>query len=254
MSGLKEISLFLVSVTVATLFGVGCQRAPSKDASKVTIQTPQSSGNQKAGLSALSVPPENRKACYGVNITASDIASTKQECRPALGISSRFVEAGGLLDLEVTRGAARKIDLYLYLFPEGENGSCDTLSLNNSSLNLANTYLIGTSGSISIQKDVETIAIDASFPGTASHLVQQLGLPATCLPETTPAPSPSPVPTPPPSSTPTSSYHPAPLFSVSTAQGVASGGNIKIIGRVGRPVEQGTATGSGYRLRQRDNK
>lgn len=227
----KSTSLVVSLVTFAMLFVVsGCQREKVPGgASSIVIQAP--SVQKASSVGSMSAIPTNRKACYGVSVTAPDISSQASECSPTTGIVGGFVESGGLLELTIPKGSDRKIDLYLYLMAEGESGACPQMGQNLGGANLPKTYLIGSVGGVSLQNEVESVSITATFPGLNNHLAQQFTLPASC------APTPNP-------NNMTSSH-------VTAAQGIATGTGIKLIGTVGRANSAPIATGTGYKLKVR---
>ncbi len=226
---MRSLYVGLLLFTCAMMVA-GCQRAKEQNVSSLVLQAPDPLLAAKSSVSAMGAPPSGRKACYGLSITAPDLASQTSSCSPQTGIVAGFVEAGGTLEASVPKGTNRKIDLYLFLQAEGENNPCPVMSQNLSGAGLRNTYLLGSVSGISILQEVETVTITANFPGLNAHLAQQLNLPATCLPTSRPISS-------------------APGFSVSAAQGTITGSGMKIIGRVGRATSGSSATATGYKIK-----
>lgn len=223
---------FSYLVGIAILFG--CSRGIQRNSStSIVLQVPGASQNGSS-VGALASLPANRKACFGLNITASDIGSQPQTCGPNTGIVAGFVEPGGTIEVSVPKGSNRKFDLYLFLEAEGENVPCPSMATAwGGGVAIASTYLVGSIEGVELDDDVETLNIDATFPGTSTNLAQQLNLPSSCLPP------PVPIPTVPPSS----------RFGVVIANGMATGGGMKLIGRVGVGPGAITATGSVYTIK-----
>ncbi len=214
-------SRILVLISLSVIF-FGCQReAPVK--STIVIQAPKS---QK--VSGQSTPwPSDRKACFGVNVTATDIPLNYPSCSPTTGIVAGYVEPDQTIEVDVPMGKSRKIDLYLYLQPAGQNNPCPKIGPSFSGTYLSETYLIG-SATADLASQTETVTITASFPGLSNNIATQNSMPTTCT-ATTPPPS------------------GPPGFNVGTAAGVAAGTGYKMLGRIGG---NGTVmTGTGYNLK-----
>jgi hypothetical protein len=218
---------YVVSLTLLGVMTiVGCQRANERNASSVIIQVPESGQTATSSVGVLTLPT-NRKACYGVSITAPDINSHSASCSPNTGIVSGFVESGGTLEASVPRGTNRKIELFLYLQPEGADNPCPAMGSNMSGSNFLSTYLVGTASGINLQKDVESVTITASFPGLANNIAQQFNMPTSCLPSSDRKSS----------------------ANVSSAQGTIVGGGMRLVGKVGRAASTPTTIGGGIKIK-----
>jgi hypothetical protein len=211
--------LLLLSFSLVML---GCQREAVKKSS-VTLQMPKAEK-----LSALSSWPSDRKACFGVNVSAIDIKPNVSSCSPDTGITGGYVEAGATLEIPVPLGKSRKFDLYLYLQPVGQNNPCPTMGLNLAGANLINTYLIGTA-TADISQDT-AVAIDASFPGLSQNIAAANSMPSSCTAGSTPAQS-------------------DPNFHVNSGSGIATGSGYILKGKIGASVSGQTLTGTGYKLK-----
>lgn len=223
------ISFLLTSALTAVLALVGCTRAQDKGLSTITIQAPKLSQSAKLGVGAYTLPA-NRKACYGVNITASDIDSYATSCLSNIGIVAGFVEPGGTLEASVPMGSERKIQLILYLQAVGENGPCPVMGQIISSNNFSNTYVVGTASGLNLKNDVEKVAITTSFPGEANNIAKQLSLPASCIPG--------------------NPINMGRAASVLAAQGTIKNATYRLTGNVGRAFAASTdSTGAGYKIK-----
>ena len=155
---------------------LGCNR-PLTGSSTLTIQVPKTLG--KVGV--LEALPANRKACYGVSITAEDIPTQiPNTCSPKTGILAGFVEPGQSISASVPRGTNRSIQLYVFLEAPGENTPCPRLQPNFSAKQLLNTYLVATKEGIDITKSEVVVNITMNFPGVAQTLAQTLGAASSC--------------------------------------------------------------------------
>ncbi len=219
---MKARSIVTVLFLLATL---GCQRKPKVEVSSIIIQAPQSLSTK--GVGTFAALPAGRKACYGINVSAPDIAPTYVSCSPSMGIVAGYAASGGKLEAAVPRGANRKIDLYLYLLATGDNSPCPVMTKDLSGARLVDTYHVGTAN-VNLQKDVETVNIAAVFPGAATNLASQLSMPSSC--------------------TSASTSNSTPGFGIASGAGTASTTNINLRAKIGTPVGA-TATGTGYELR-----
>lgn len=220
--------LVMTIILSATL--LACQRKVSGDLTTVSIQVPRAENHlqKTGGVGAMSTMPNDRKACYGINVTGPGIITQQgSSCSPVTGLLGGFVEPGSNVEVQVPKGTDRKIELYAFLEAPGENVPCPQLVPNLSSSQLIHTYLIGTASAIDTSPDVVTVDITASFPGLSTNLAQQLSLPATCAPVATDT---------------------SPHFRVTSGRQVSTGGGLKMIGVVGTTVQRGTASASGIKM------
>lgn len=194
--------------------------------SVISLVAPEGRSNKVGAFAAL---PSNRRACFGVNITADDIASVPgTACSPKAGIVAGFVESGGTIQIEVPRGDNRKFELYMYLMAEGETVACPTMARVFASSELPKLYFLGATPNISIRKAVEDVTITADFPGLSQTLAVTNSYPASCVAATTPNLPPS--------------------QAISTATGNAVGSGIRLSGRIGE-VKDVVLVGGGIRLK-----
>jgi hypothetical protein len=184
-------------------------------------------------VGALATLPANRKACYAVNISATDIVGTPAStCSPKTGIVKGFVEAGQTIDVLVPKGAGRKIELYLFLGEEGASAPCPVMNPVLTPAQLLNTYLVGTASDIAVQGETQTVEITASFPGVTNYLAQTLSMPATCTAGSVIAPG----------------ANPKGLY-LTSGMTTAAGTTMKLKARIGSISGSGQVlTGSGHKL------
>jgi hypothetical protein len=210
--------------------GSACTRAgQSGSDSTLIIQTPTRDQLSKSGVQAFAALPTDRRLCYGVSISGPGITGfAGSQCSPSTGTVSGFVEAGQPLEIFVTRGENRTIELYMYAMPVGSTTACPSLGANMQGEGLKSTYLVGTKTGVSLLNDVETVELTLSFPGLNTSVASQLNVPASCTPGATPAAS--------------SGFH------ISAGAGPAAGGSYQLLGRIGRPQSGTTATGAGLIL------
>ncbi len=222
--------LILAALLLVT---ASCSReAKNSESSTLIFSIPKGDVNSKVGALGAALPA-NRKACYGVNITANDLPAVNSACSPMTGIVGGFIEEGGKLELNVPSGKARKIDLYIFLQPEGANSPCPGMSANLGGINAANTFFSGSTTKDLVSK-FESVDIALDFPGEANNFVQQLGLPSTCIASSTP-PVPNAV----------DDFG----FKNNLGSGTAIGGGLRMKASVGFGPNAITATGGGYKLK-----
>lgn len=216
-------SRYLLLVSLCVILW-GCQREVQKKSSLV-LRMPKAEK-----LSGLSTPwPTDRKACFAVNVTATDISAKYPSCSPITGITGGYLEGDQTLEVNVPLGKNRKIDLYLYLQPTGQNNPCPNLGSSFAGNNLSHTYLIGTTTS-DIVNPVETVNITATFPGLSQNIAQVNSMPTSCTAGSAPPPG-------------------NPNFHVSTSAGTATGTGYKLKSKIGTQVSGNTMTGTGFKLK-----
>lgn len=203
---------------------LACQREAAKKSS-IVLRMPNSEK-----LSGLSTPwPSDRKACFGVNVTATDISSNYPSCSPKTGIVKGYVESDQVVEVDVPVGKARKIDLYLLLQPSGQNNPCPNIGPNFAGSQLTNTYLIGST-TADIVNQIETVSITASFPGLSANIAQTNAMPSSCTAGSAPS-------------------NGNPNFHVGADTGTIVGAGYRIKSRIGTQVSGSALTGTGYRLK-----
>ncbi|MGE4132929.1 MAG: hypothetical protein AB7F86_14910 [Bdellovibrionales bacterium] len=221
---------WLMPTILIAVLTAGCSRKIKSDISKISIRAPKSlnAANKTGGVGAMAAMPSDRKACYAVSVTGSSIPSDRGNiCNPTTGLRAGFVEPGGLIQLEVPRGPARKIELLAFLQPTGQNNPCPPFNAALTDSQLQNTFIVGTADNVDMSSDVVDVTIDASFPGLTQHIAQVLALPLTCSAAVGDNP---------------------PGFHVSAGEMTATGTGLILKGRVGRAVAN-VASGGGITLK-----
>lgn len=218
----------LLVLILSASFVIGCSRSvPESSFSSVSIQVPK--GLNKIG--SLAAMPSNQKACYGVNVTGPGIPNSRgNTCSPNTGIIGGFAEPGAVLETSVPKGRDRKIELFAYLQPVGQNLPCPKFGKSMSVSQTTNTFVVGTVYNVDMSGDVTVVEITADFPGLTNHIAQQQSLALNCG---------------------TSDGQNRPGFHVSGGAQTASGGGFRMISRAGRPTGQQSASGGGFRIETR---
>lgn len=227
--------VFLVAVAISLIIQTSCtKKAENTGSSVISLNVPDVSSSGKSSgpgqkVGSFAALPANRRACFGINILADDIPSLAgSTCSPKTGIVAGFVESGGTIQVEVPRGENRTFELYLYLMADGETAACPTMGKVFAAADLPKLYNLGSTSNVAIRNAVEDVTITASFPGLSQTVATTNSMPASCGAIAAPS---------------------APANQrVSTAAGVAVGGGIKLVGRIG-DVKGTTLTGGGVRLK-----
>ncbi len=144
----------------------------------IEFMAPKASTLMGKGNGILAAMPTDQKVCYGLNLMAADVPVETGTCSKTLGTYTGFVEEGGVLSLEVSKGTGRTFELYAVLVGLGE--SCPTWSsaFNANPENLGKLFLIGSAQNKTIQLAEEKIEIVYSFPGVDRSVASEQG--ATC--------------------------------------------------------------------------
>src|SRR5262245_57367198 len=125
--------------------GLGCTRAVKKETSVVRIDTKKISKTN----GALGAAPAGYKICYGVNVTAADIAAAPRSCGAPLGRFAGFVESGAELAVEVPPGSGRTVDVYAFLTAD-TSAACPVFKVEcQASLNCS-TYKVASQPNVDI--------------------------------------------------------------------------------------------------------
>jgi hypothetical protein len=155
------LNLLILSALVLT----SCTRNIKQ--SRIRIQM----NGTEAGRLATAIPA-GYKVCYGVNVTAPDISTTARACGAPLGSFAGFVEANGTLEVSVTRGGDRKVDLYAYLTPNSSL-ACPSLDAACDSSKNCSTYKVATATGVAMSTDVVELTMTVDFPGVGQNAVVQ---------------------------------------------------------------------------------
>lgn len=124
------------------------------------------------------------KACFMLNVTASDLPSTSSSsCSIPAGSFAGSVAPGSAVTVQVPKGDGRKFEVLAY-FRLSSSAPCPSgKSVND--FDRSRTALLGSVNGISIQKDEEAVDINIALP--TAMLVSQYNLPASCEPSTSPS-------------------------------------------------------------------
>lgn len=216
----------LLVLTLSITFAFGCTRSmDEKSMSSISIKVP----NALHKVGSLAAMPTDRKACWGINVTGSNIPTRKgNSCSPVTGIIGGFVEPGGVIEAEVPKGRSRKIELFAYLLPAGDTSACPAFGIAMTTAQTTSTYTVAVANGVDMVNDVTVVEMTADFPGLSNHIAQTQALPLTCgaLADTPNTPG----------------------FHVSGGAETASGAGMRMVLRTGRPVGRQEASGGGIRL------
>lgn len=165
------------------ILAFGCTRPSANknsNQSQISFRAPSSNDFFKASTQSSSIPA-GYKACFAVNVIASDLPTSQHNsCSPKLGSFAGYVEGNANLSLSVPKGSARTFQLIVQLVPPTQ--SCP--QLNPAHLSdydtLRFTYLAGQTAGIDLKKDEESVSIKLEFPGLLDSEGSKLS--AVCLP------------------------------------------------------------------------
>lgn len=206
----------------------GCGRKVS-NLSTISIHAPDSA-NSSGKVGAMAAMPVNRKACYGISVTGPGISGHEASaCSPQTGVVAGFIEGGGLIEAQVERGTGRDIKLFVFLQNVGEDLPCPSMGATFLGTQLAQIFLVGNATGIELSQDVQTITIEANFPGETQNIAVTSGMSPSCIDN--------------------SGSIKGQGIRISSASEVLSGTGIKMIGRAGRPAQAGELTGTGIKLK-----
>lgn len=153
-----------------------CTRPNSQGNSKLVIVAPEAFGK----VGALATLPTNRKACFGVNVTADDISgAAPSTCSPATGVVAGFKTSEEKIEASVKKGTSRKIDLYMYLQKEGVNQPCPSMGSRFASSMLSDLFLVASKSGVDFVNEVTEVEMTISFAGVANSLASSY--PASCM-------------------------------------------------------------------------
>jgi hypothetical protein len=178
--------LIAVGLILASMVFMGCEKKLTqtgtsklilKFAKKNKIE-PTSSGLHTSGF------PATGKICYAMNILASDIAQSEQNCFGPLGIFAGFVQENSTLSADVPLGFARTIDIYAF-YDQSNSVSCPS-SL--SSFKPYKLFYVGSKSGVNLEEVKTAVAVSISFPGQDHSLYIDKQMPLSCLQPTIPTP------------------------------------------------------------------
>ena len=126
--------------------------------------------------------------CYMVNVSASDIPTSKVgSCDIPLGVFQGSVPPGGMLSLNVPSGSSRLVDVLVFL-RSSSTDACPALDSKSGFSKLSRTRFIrvGQTASVDMTQASVTVVVDISTPADGVNLVTQYGLPNSCKPTAQP--------------------------------------------------------------------
>lgn len=186
---MKPLFCIFLSLSLASL--IGCSRKVGNgDHSFLQIQTPRNFLKQQVyaknkGVDAFAAPDvlANRKECWAINITGENIPTTNAFCGPSIGKKVGFVDGGARIEMTVSKGTNRKIELFLYLAPEGDDvcPNWDDSFNNNGEVFYSRSYKVGEKTGVDFNSDIVTVSITANFPDIATTVAAATGS-SSCQP------------------------------------------------------------------------
>lgn len=167
---LKHLSLFLVFTALL------CSCTNKIEKRSLVIDTKQFSKS----VSVLNTFPADKKRCWGVDVSATDIATQPENlCRPKLGIAEGYKAEGEALEVIVPKGTERSIRIVASLVDLG--AACPSVKDLN---DYSNSYLIYET-TMDLTESETSIDLIPTFPGTSNNIKDQLGLQTTDCTTTT---------------------------------------------------------------------
>ena len=178
----------MIFLTISLLFLVACSRN-SDGPSRIQVKIPKGkNSSQKSlgkGVSAQNLfdsLPANRLQCFAVNVTGTGLPTVNRSCSPVEGVLSPFVKAGETITLDVDSGTNRRIEVFMFLAPEGFT-TCpewdDTFRALNG-INFKSTFSVGAVADIDTQPGDNPVDIVVNFPGLTQHFHAASGVDAVC--------------------------------------------------------------------------
>lgn len=145
--------------------------------SRLTIQVPSVSAlNSSQKISSLSYAWAN--ACFMVSVKGEGIeTTTPNACSIETGRFSGSVAPGGVLSIEVPKGAGRSLDLFVF-FKSG-TGACPTAT-SLAAFNASSTVRVAQVASFDTFASETNLNVTVSLPNSSENLITQYSLPSTC--------------------------------------------------------------------------
>lgn len=181
-------------------------------------------GNER--VESLSTTYDFSRACFAVNVTASDIPTrVNSTCDVPTGIFVGFVKPGATLTLSVPNGSARKLEIIAFKRSSSAD-PCPENRANLAGLGLSRLARVGLVSSFDALQPEVTLDVTLSSP--TGTLASQYAMPVSCAPKVAPS-----------------------LFSANFTSGraVQSGTKYKAVSSVSGAKNELTVQGGNYRAR-----
>ena len=172
---------FSLLTMLAAFLSFGCA-SPKSGGPVLTIQFPTSASTNsanKSDVSTLSFDWAN--VCYIVNVTGPGIAESRSNaCEIPTGIFKGSVAPGGTMELEVPRGANRRLEVFIYRrLASGD--ACPTLNDRFGTTDRSKVSRVAIVENILVDGD-RAVNVSVKEPTASDSLLAQFSLAASCLP------------------------------------------------------------------------
>lgn len=171
---LNLVSMFVFAIATAACGPV----APSSDKSTVAIHFPKVNQLASHKVGAMAGFEWNR-ACFVVNVTASDLNKPQATCDIPVGVFRGAVAPGDSVSLEVPKGYNRKLEIFTYMRASSTD-NCPQLSDGFGTLEKSKIVRVGEVSSFDTQVPEVTLEVSLSAPSSGSSIISQYHLPASC--------------------------------------------------------------------------
>ena len=171
---------------VALLVVAGCT-AKNDRSSKLVIRLP--SANDLRGKVSTS-SSDFDLACFAVNISGSDIPTTKAPttCDLPTGVFAGLAAPGSELSLSVPRGTRRSLEIFAY-FRASATEPCRSAVGGFGTLNRTKIVRVGRVDAFDVLNDEVSVEVSISAPAAGTSIITQYSLPAVCTATAAPTPT-----------------------------------------------------------------
>ena len=175
----RGITTALFAFAVVLGFGA-CSPTAHTGSSQLKILIPKSTGIRAESSGAHLKSVDWDQACYTVNVTAVDIPNlSTTACQIPVGILAGTVPAGGTLTLDVPRGSARKLEVFLFKRPS-PGSQCPTLAGTFGNLDPGSFVRVGLVPSFDASAASVSVDVNLTLPNAGDSVVTQYQLSKTC--------------------------------------------------------------------------
>lgn len=178
---------FFKSTAVAALFVLLASCSPKAgDGSRIVIRLPGGTNSASSKVGSLSF--DINKACFAINVTASDISSSSgSACEIPLGKSAGFAPSGGEISIEdVPKGSNRKLEMFVFQRTNATD-TCPSLKAAFTQANSSKTARVAEMY-FDIRDPVTNLTVVIDPPPAGVNVATQYSLPGTCVATDSPAP------------------------------------------------------------------